>query len=100
MRVTRSIMIVKPPGYQNGSPPISPAGSTPPVSPFSGKRQVLLFSFHLEMTNIPRLFTSSVRDVCNDFSGKSGAESWDSLEISARVFLSLRGDVCLSVNKS
>ncbi|EOY11523.1 Dormancy/auxin associated family protein isoform 3 [Theobroma cacao] len=34
-RVTRSIMIVKPPGYQNGSPPISPAGSTPPVSPFS-----------------------------------------------------------------
>ncbi|KAI4301753.1 hypothetical protein L6164_035000 [Bauhinia variegata] len=36
MRVTRSIMIVKPPGYQSGSPPVSPAGSTPPVSPFSG----------------------------------------------------------------
>ncbi|KAF2288264.1 hypothetical protein GH714_005708 [Hevea brasiliensis] len=36
-RVTRSIMIVKPPGYQNGSPPVSPAGSTPPVSPFSGE---------------------------------------------------------------
>ncbi|KAH0994874.1 hypothetical protein GBA52_018738 [Prunus armeniaca] len=38
-RVTRSIMIVKPPGYgsgNSGSPPISPAGSTPPVSPFSG----------------------------------------------------------------
>ncbi|XP_020421885.1 dormancy-associated protein homolog 3 isoform X1 [Prunus persica] len=37
-RVTRSIMIVKPPGYgsgNSGSPPISPAGSTPPVSPFS-----------------------------------------------------------------
>ncbi|XP_031281692.1 dormancy-associated protein homolog 3 isoform X2 [Pistacia vera] len=34
-KVTRSIMIVKPPGYQNGSPPVSPAGSTPPVSPFS-----------------------------------------------------------------
>ncbi|MBA0687409.1 hypothetical protein Goari_014952 [Gossypium aridum] len=34
-RVTRSIMIVKPPGYQSGSPPVSPAGSTPPVSPFS-----------------------------------------------------------------
>ncbi|XP_039029648.1 dormancy-associated protein homolog 3-like isoform X2 [Hibiscus syriacus] len=34
-RVTRSIMIVKPPGYQTGSPPVSPAGSTPPVSPFS-----------------------------------------------------------------
>ncbi|KAF9681550.1 hypothetical protein SADUNF_Sadunf05G0013200 [Salix dunnii] len=38
-RVTRSIMIVRPPGYTNGSsatPPASPAGSTPPVSPFSG----------------------------------------------------------------
>ncbi|KAK7333009.1 hypothetical protein VNO80_29769 [Phaseolus coccineus] len=35
-RVTRSIMIVKPPGYQSGSPPASPAGSTPPVSPFAG----------------------------------------------------------------
>ncbi|KAJ8752522.1 hypothetical protein K2173_004810 [Erythroxylum novogranatense] len=35
MRVSRSIMIVKPPGYQSGSPPVSPAGSTPPVSPFS-----------------------------------------------------------------
>ncbi|XP_065852592.1 dormancy-associated protein homolog 3 isoform X2 [Euphorbia lathyris] len=34
-RVTRSIMIVKPPGYQYGSPPASPAGSTTPVSPFS-----------------------------------------------------------------
>ncbi|MED6131416.1 hypothetical protein PIB30_009896 [Stylosanthes scabra] len=38
VKVTRSIMIVKPPGYQNqsGSAPASPAGSTPPVSPFSG----------------------------------------------------------------
>lgn len=39
-KVTRSIMIVRPPGYQNGSPPVSPAGSTPPVSPFSGKREM------------------------------------------------------------
>ncbi|XP_068318014.1 dormancy-associated protein homolog 3-like isoform X1 [Pyrus communis] len=50
-KVTRSIMIVKPPGYGSGnggsapvSPagvtsPISPAGSTPPVSPFSGGRE-------------------------------------------------------------
>ncbi|XP_057963246.1 dormancy-associated protein homolog 3 isoform X2 [Malania oleifera] len=30
IRVTRKIMIVKPPGYQSGSPPVSPAGSTPP----------------------------------------------------------------------
>ncbi|XP_057963245.1 dormancy-associated protein homolog 3 isoform X1 [Malania oleifera] len=38
IRVTRKIMIVKPPGYQSGSPPVSPAGSTPPVSPFAGGR--------------------------------------------------------------
>eukprot|EP00258_Populus_trichocarpa_P018689 XP_006382464.1 dormancy-associated protein homolog 3 isoform X3 [Populus trichocarpa] len=40
-RVTRSIMIVRPPGYTNGSsttPPASPAGSTPPVSPFPESR--------------------------------------------------------------
>ncbi|XP_058076911.1 dormancy-associated protein homolog 3 [Magnolia sinica] len=39
VRVTRSIMIVKAAGNPspgNGSPPSSPAGSTPPVSPFSG----------------------------------------------------------------
>ncbi|TYH46824.1 hypothetical protein ES332_D11G366700v1 [Gossypium tomentosum] len=34
-RVTRTIMIVKPPGYQTGSPPVSPDGATPPVSPFA-----------------------------------------------------------------
>ncbi|XP_039052131.1 dormancy-associated protein homolog 3-like isoform X2 [Hibiscus syriacus] len=36
-KVTRSIMIVKSPRYQSGSSPVSPAESTPPVSPFSGK---------------------------------------------------------------
>ncbi|XP_009782454.1 dormancy-associated protein homolog 3 [Nicotiana tabacum] len=38
-RVTKRIMIVKPPGYvSKDSPPVSPAsaGSTPPVSPFAG----------------------------------------------------------------
>ena len=36
-RVTRSIMIVRPPqGDPKDSPPVSPAGSTPPVSPFAG----------------------------------------------------------------
>ncbi|KAG8363856.1 hypothetical protein BUALT_Bualt19G0065900 [Buddleja alternifolia] len=36
-RVTRSIMIVKPPQtLSKDSPPVSPAGSTPPVSPFAG----------------------------------------------------------------
>ncbi|XP_058738531.1 dormancy-associated protein homolog 3-like isoform X2 [Vicia villosa] len=42
-RVTRSIMIVRPPGYQSGSPPPSPAGSTTPVSPFSGTRESFRF---------------------------------------------------------
>ncbi|KAK6121119.1 hypothetical protein DH2020_045145 [Rehmannia glutinosa] len=38
VRVTRSIMIVKPPQVnQKDSPPVSPAGSTPPVSPFAGR---------------------------------------------------------------
>ncbi|KAE8677697.1 Dormancy/auxin associated family protein isoform 2 [Hibiscus syriacus] len=59
-RVTRSIMIVKPPGYQTGSPPVSPAGSTPPVSPFSGNIFFSLTSdfdphlFHISET-VPRL---------------------------------------------
>ncbi|KAI5658704.1 hypothetical protein M9H77_27497 [Catharanthus roseus] len=35
-RVTRSIMIVRPQGDPKDSPPVSPAGSTPPVSPFAG----------------------------------------------------------------
>ncbi|KAI6684935.1 hypothetical protein NL676_030848 [Syzygium grande] len=34
-KVTRSITIVRPPGYQSGSPPASPAGSATPGSPFS-----------------------------------------------------------------
>ncbi|WJX13272.1 hypothetical protein P8452_03676 [Trifolium repens] len=39
MKVTRSIMILRPNGYQSQSEsaPASPAGSTPPLSPFSGK---------------------------------------------------------------
>ncbi|KAL9682519.1 hypothetical protein QQ045_014320 [Rhodiola kirilowii] len=43
-RVTKSIMIVRPPGVQiSGSAPTSPAGSTPPVSPFSGGRETFRF---------------------------------------------------------
>ncbi|KAB2059770.1 hypothetical protein ES319_A11G329900v1 [Gossypium barbadense] len=42
-RVTRTIMIVKPPGYQTGSPPVSPAGTTPPVSPFAGSKESYQF---------------------------------------------------------
>ncbi|KAM6584017.1 hypothetical protein CsatB_011019 [Cannabis sativa] len=42
-RVTRSIMIVRPPASLSGSPPVSPAGSTPPVSPFSGGRESFRF---------------------------------------------------------
>ncbi|KAK8633294.1 hypothetical protein V6N13_014140 [Hibiscus sabdariffa] len=43
MRVTHSIMIVKPPGYDVGSPPVSPDGTSPPVSPFSGSREPFRF---------------------------------------------------------
>nr|GEY79719.1 hypothetical protein [Tanacetum cinerariifolium] len=38
MRVTRSIMIAKPERTLSDTPPSSPAGSTPPVSPFTGGR--------------------------------------------------------------
>ncbi|XP_076952856.1 dormancy-associated protein homolog 3-like [Bidens hawaiensis] len=38
MRVTRSITIVKPVRTENETPPASPAGVTPPVSPFPGGR--------------------------------------------------------------
>ncbi|KAI4369383.1 hypothetical protein MLD38_017826 [Melastoma candidum] len=34
-KVTRKITIVKPPGYTSVSPPVSPAGSVTPTSPFS-----------------------------------------------------------------
>ncbi|XP_059652383.1 dormancy-associated protein homolog 3-like isoform X1 [Cornus florida] len=40
IRVTRSITIVKPQGNPNGSPPISPASSSPPVSPFGDVNMV------------------------------------------------------------
>ncbi|KAL4340446.1 hypothetical protein GQ457_08G004950 [Hibiscus cannabinus] len=42
-KVTHTIMIVKSPRYQSGSPPVSPAESTPPVSPFSGGRESFRF---------------------------------------------------------
>ncbi|KAG9144929.1 hypothetical protein Leryth_027517 [Lithospermum erythrorhizon] len=46
MRVTRSIMIMKPTtGSPKDSPPVSPAGSTPPVSPFSGAGRKEAFRF-------------------------------------------------------
>ncbi|KAL5060957.1 hypothetical protein RYX36_032561 [Vicia faba] len=67
-RVTRSIMIVKPPGYQSGSPPASPAGSTTPVSPFSGTRESFRFrrrsaSDAFEKKNQDRSSSSSPFDV-------------------------------------
>lgn len=46
-KVTRSIMIKRPAGCpspgQNGTPPASPAGSTPPVSPFAGEILIVFF---------------------------------------------------------
>ncbi|CAK8544612.1 unnamed protein product [Lathyrus sativus] len=67
-RVTRSIMIVKPPGYQSGSPPASPAGSVTPVSPFSGTRESFRFrrrsaSDAFEKKNQDRSSPSSPFDV-------------------------------------
>ncbi|KAK6139440.1 hypothetical protein DH2020_026817 [Rehmannia glutinosa] len=45
-RVTRSIMILKPPQANlKDSPPVSPAGSTPPVSPFAGSGGKEAFRF-------------------------------------------------------
>lgn len=37
-KVTRKIMIIKPPGYMIGSPPVSPSGSVTPTSPFTGNQ--------------------------------------------------------------
>lgn len=46
VKVTRSIMIVKPSGSQSrDSPPVSPAGTTPPISPFAGKLQLFIDKF-------------------------------------------------------
>ena len=58
-RVTRSIMIVRPPQVdQRDSPPVSPVDSTPPVSPFAdaGGREAYRFrrrsaSFPFEKAN-------------------------------------------------
>lgn len=61
VKVTRSIMILRPagsPSAGNGSPPVSPAtspaGSTPPVSPFFGKIVALTPDFEFPvMAEIP-----------------------------------------------
>ncbi|KAF3454540.1 hypothetical protein FNV43_RR04988 [Rhamnella rubrinervis] len=67
-RVTRSIMIVKPPGYQNSSPPVSPAGSTPPVSPFSGGRESFRFR---------RRSTSDAYEKANEVGPRSSSSPYD-----------------------
>ncbi|EMS48705.1 hypothetical protein TRIUR3_32286 [Triticum urartu] len=49
MKVTRSIMIKRPAGYPSSprsaasTPPASPLGSTPPISPFAGGGSGILF---------------------------------------------------------
>ncbi|OAY65160.1 hypothetical protein ACMD2_11933, partial [Ananas comosus] len=48
-KVTRSIMIKRPSGCPspgNGTPPTSPAGTPPPLSPFSGEASSLFSAFH------------------------------------------------------
>ncbi|KAG7021078.1 Dormancy-associated protein-like 3 [Cucurbita argyrosperma subsp. argyrosperma] len=54
VRITRSIMILRPPGYQSGSPPISPAGSSSPASPFSGRE-----SFRFRRRSISDTYTKA-----------------------------------------
>ncbi|XP_078160251.1 dormancy/auxin associated family protein [Carex rostrata] len=66
-RVTRSIMIKKPAGCPspansprgNGTPPQSPAGSTPPLSPFYGgsgrfRRKSLSDAYERASTSVPK----------------------------------------------
>ena len=73
-KVTRSIMIVRPPGYQNNgtsaTPPASPAGSTPPVSPFSGK-SIMPFVFFSKWINSYLLEKWRIRVVLS-FTGSIG----------------------------
>lgn len=53
-KVTRSIMIKRPSGCPspgNGTPPTSPAGTPPPLSPFSGEASSLFSAFHVIIPN-------------------------------------------------
>ncbi|XP_052194096.1 dormancy-associated protein homolog 3-like [Diospyros lotus] len=68
VRVTRSIMIVKPP-TPNGSPPVSPAGSTTPVSPFAGGGR--------EAYRFRRRSTSDVYEKANGTGTRSRPPSYD-----------------------
>ncbi|XP_076893561.1 dormancy-associated protein homolog 3 [Bidens hawaiensis] len=69
MRVTRSIMIVKPERTQSDTPPASPAGSTPPVSPFPGGRS--------EAFRFRRKSTSDSYDKARGFGGRSPRAPYD-----------------------
>lgn len=72
VKVTRSIMILKPPQLDmKDSPPASPAGSTtpsstPPVSPFAGKLVI-----HITVC----IYCDVVYEVCANCLAKSG-ERW------------------------
>ncbi|XP_038999226.1 dormancy-associated protein homolog 3-like isoform X1 [Hibiscus syriacus] len=50
-KVTRSIMIVKSPRYQSGSPPVSPAESTPP-EPFRFWRRFTSGAYEKSGSNV------------------------------------------------
>lgn len=79
MRVTRSIMIIKPPGFQNGSPPVSPAGSTPPVSPFSGGKESFRFR---------RRSTSDAYEKGNGVGPRSPRPPYDVWDLILEIWLS------------
>ncbi|KAH1033118.1 hypothetical protein J1N35_045292 [Gossypium stocksii] len=68
-KVTRTIMIVKSPRYQSGSPPVSPAESTPPVSPFSGGNR--------ESYRFRRRSTSDAYEKGKEGGGRSLAPPYD-----------------------
>ncbi|CAK9328383.1 unnamed protein product [Citrullus colocynthis] len=61
IKVSRRIMLVKPPSYQYGSPPVSPAASsTPPSSPFSGRES---FRFRRRSTSSSDAYGKTTNEV-------------------------------------
>nr|VDC89764.1 unnamed protein product [Brassica rapa] len=78
VKVTRSIMIIKPPGYQSGSAPVSPASSTTPVSPSPFSGEFLTFTplcFHFANTGGKKPFRFRRRSASDVFDKAAGSEN-------------------------
>lgn len=75
-KVTRRIMIIKPPSVGTDSPPASPAGSTPPVSPFSGKQFTVYFKLlqlvasMWDTREVNKVFSKSCANYCRGLLNK------------------------------